>query len=262
MMRLDKFLCATGFGTRSQVKELLKKGLVKVNGDTARRPEQKVDEERDQVVCGGKEAVYAPYTYLMLHKPAGVVSATEDSRERTVLDLAPETYRKDLFPVGRLDKDTEGLLLLTNDGALAHELLSPGKHVDKTYYARILGQVTEAHVKSFLEGLDIGEKRKTLPAELLILRRGEISEVEITIREGKYHQIKRMFQAVGCQVQYLKRLRMGTLVLDEALPSGACRPLTKEELRALKNVDDQRKNSIEPAERKDTEQKGKERQNG
>lgn len=234
MMRLDKFLCETGFGTRSQVKELLKKGLIQVNGETVKRPEQKVDEEKDRVVCGGKEAVYAPFTYLMLHKPAGVVSATEDSGERTVLGLVKAGDNKGLFPVGRLDKDTEGLLLLTNDGALAHALLSPRRHVDKTYYARILGQVTEEHIQRFLEGLEIGEKHPTLPAGLKILKSGETSEVEVTIREGKFHQIKRMFQAVDLKVLYLKRLRMGTLLLDQALPAGAYRPLTGEEVSGLK----------------------------
>ena len=236
MMRLDRFLCETGFGTRSQVKAFLKKGLVTVNGETAKRPEQKIAEGKDQVVCGGKAAVYAPLVYLMLHKPAGVVSATEDQRERTVLDLIEKELRKDLFPVGRLDKDTEGLLLLTNDGALAHQLLSPRKHVDKTYYAKVAGKVTEEHAAKFREGLDIGERRPTLPAELVIRKSGEESEAEITIREGKYHQIKRMFGSVGCQVTYLKRLRMGTLALDEGLLAGSYRHLTEEEIRGLKEL--------------------------
>ena len=234
MMRLDKFLCETGFGTRSQVKVLLKKGLVTVNGVSVKRPEEKIEEERDLVVCNGKKAVYAPFVYLMLHKPAGVVSATEDRVERTVLDLLKEQDRRGLFPVGRLDKDTEGLLLLTNDGALAHELTSPKKHVDKTYYARIAGLVTEEHVERFREGLSIGEKRPTLPAVLRILRSGEVSEVQVTIREGKYHQIKRMFEAVGFKVLYLKRLSMGSLKLDEHLKPGEYRPLTGQEIEALK----------------------------
>lgn len=234
MMRLDKFLCETGFGTRSQVKAFLKKGLVTVNGVDVKRPEEKIEEERDLVVCNGKTAVYAPFVYLMLYKPAGVVSATEDRMERTVLDLLKEQDRRGLFPVGRLDKDTEGLLLLTNDGALAHELTSPKKHVDKTYYARIAGLVTEEHVERFREGLSIGEKRPTLPAVLRILRSGEVSEVQVTIREGKYHQIKRMFEAVGFKVLYLKRLSMGSLKLDEHLKPGEYRPLTGQEIEALK----------------------------
>lgn len=234
MMRLDKFLCETGFGTRSQVKGLLKKGLVTVNGELAKKPEQKVDEEKDHICCGGKEAVYVPFRYLMLHKPSGVVSATEDRRERTVLDLLKKEDQKGLFPVGRLDKDTEGLLLLTNDGELAHRLLAPGKHVDKVYYARVGGQVTEAHTAAFRKGLDIGEKRPTLPAELVILKSGDVSEIQVTIREGKYHQVKRMFEAVGCRVLYLKRLRMGNLVLDKNLQLGEYRYLTREEAEDLR----------------------------
>lgn len=236
MMRLDKYLCETGFGTRTQVKTLVKKGLVTVNGTRAKKPEQKVDETKDQVLCGGKEAAYAPYVYLMLHKPAGVVSARSDSRERTVLDLIPPESRRNLSPVGRLDKDTEGLLLLTDDGDLAHCLLSPGKHVDKTYYAKVAGKITERHAEEFLKGLEIGEKSLTLPARLEIQKSGEVSEVLVTIHEGKFHQVKRMFAAVGCQVQYLKRLSMGTLVLDEKLEKGGFRPLTGEEIRSLKEL--------------------------
>lgn len=236
MMRLDKFLCETGFGTRSEVKNLLKKGLVTVNGETVKKPEQKIDENGDHVICNGVKASYAEYVYLMLHKPAGVVSATEDRRDRTVLDLLTDIPVKDLFPVGRLDKDTEGLLLLTNDGELAHRLLSPKKHVDKTYYAKIDGAVTEEHVTQFQEGLEIGEKKPTLPAKLEILASGTQSEIRVTIHEGKFHQIKRMFQAVGCEVTYLKRLSMGTLTLDESLVQGAYRHLTEEEVHALKEL--------------------------
>lgn len=234
MMRLDRYLCETGFGTRSQVKELLKKGLVSVNEEPAKDPKQKIREGEDRVVCGGKEAVYTAYMYLMLHKPAGVVSATEDRRERTVLDLLDAGCRKSVFPVGRLDKDTEGLLLLTDDGELAHRLLSPKKHVDKTYYAKVSGEVTKEHVKQFLEGLSIGEKRPTLPAVLEIIKSGAVSEVQVTIREGKYHQIKRMFEAVGCRVIYLKRLSMGPLVLDKGLLPGEYRALTEQEIRRLR----------------------------
>lgn len=236
MMRLDKYLCETGFGTRSQVKNYLKKGLVTVNGVAVRKPEQKIDEASDQVICQGKKAVYAAYEYIMLHKPAGVLSATEDRKEKTVLDLIGDAVRSDLFPVGRLDKDTEGLLLLTNDGAMAHELLSPKKHVDKTYYVKVRGCVTEEHVTMFAEGLEIGEKRPTLPAKLIIRRSGEESEAKVTIREGKFHQIKRMFHAVGCEVLYLKRLSMGTLTLDENLKPGEYRRLSEQELKELKEL--------------------------
>lgn len=234
MMRLDKYLCETGFGTRSQVKDLLKKGQVMVNGEVVKKPELKINETTDQILCQGKKASYQKNIYLMLHKPAGVVSATEDNREKTVLDLvSPEDRKNGLFPVGRLDKDTEGLLLLTDDGELAHRLLSPKKHVDKTYYAKIDGQVTEEHVKQFREGLDIGDEKKTLPAVLTILLSGPVSEIEVTIHEGRFHQIKRMFEAVGCKVTYLKRLSMGSLVLDETLPPEEYRPLTEAELEGL-----------------------------
>ena len=234
MMRLDKYLCETGFGTRSQVKDLLKKGQVMVNGEVVKKPELKINETTDQILCQGKKVSYQKNIYLMLHKPAGVVSATEDNREKTVLDLVrPEDRKNGLFPVGRLDKDTEGLLLLTDDGELAHWLLSPKKHVDKTYYAKIDGQVTEEHVKQFREGLDIGDEKKTLPAVLTILLSGPVSEIEVTIHEGRFHQIKRMFEAVGCKVTYLKRLSMGSLVLDETLPPEEYRPLTEAELEGL-----------------------------
>ena len=235
MMRLDKFLCETGFGTRSQVKELLKKGQVTVNGVAAKKPEQKIDEHKDRITCQGKTASYEKYVYYMLHKPAGVVSATEDKREKTVLDLLKSEDRRDgIFPVGRLDKDTEGFLLLTDDGDLAHRLLSPRKHVDKTYYAKIVGSVTEAHIERFSEGLDIGDEKKTLPAMLEILAsKTETSEIRITIHEGRFHQVKRMFEAVGCKVTYLKRLSMGAVALDETLAPGDYRPLNEKERELL-----------------------------
>ena len=235
MMRLDKFLCETGFGTRSQVKDLLKKGQVTVNGAVAKKPEQKIDEHKDRVICQGKEASYEKYVYYMLHKPAGVVSATEDKREKTGLDLLKSEDRRDgIFPVGRLDKDTEGFLLLTDDGDLAHRLLSPRKHVDKTYYAKIAGSVTEAHIERFREGLDIGDEKKTLPAMLEILAsEPETSEIRITIHEGRFHQVKRMFEAVGCKVTYLKRLSMGAVALDETLAPGDYRPLNEKERELL-----------------------------
>ena len=235
MMRLDKFLCETGFGTRSQVKDLLKKGQVTVNGAVAKKSEQKIDEHKDRVICQGIEASYEKYVYYMLHKPAGVVSATEDKREKTVLDLLKLEDRRDgIFPVGRLDKDTEGFLLLTDDGDLAHRLLSPRKHVDKTYYAKIAGSVTEAHIERFREGLDIGDEKKTLPAMLEILAsEPETSEIRITIHEGRFHQVKRMFEAVGCKVTYLKRLSMGAVALDETLAPGDYRPLNEKERELL-----------------------------
>lgn len=231
-VRLDKFLADAGAGTRSEVKKFIQKGKVQVNGVPAKKSEIKVSEE-DEVVLDGNRISQAPeFVYYLLHKPAGYVSATEDKRDKTVMELVASD-RKGLFPVGRLDKDTEGLLLLTDDGELAHRLLSPKKHVDKTYFAKIDGQVTEEHVKQFREGLDIGDEKKTLPAVLTILLSGPVSEIEVTIHEGRFHQIKRMFEAVGCKVTYLKRLSMGSLVLDETLPPEEYRPLTEAELEGL-----------------------------
>ena len=169
----------------------------------------------------------------MLHKPAGVVSATTDAKDKTVIDLITDKKRKDLFPVGRLDKDTEGLLLITNDGDMAHRLLAPKKHVDKVYYARIDGRVTEEDVLAFQEGISIGQGEVAKPAKLEILKADEISEIHVTIQEGKFHQVKRMFHTIGKEVLYLKRLSMGSLVLDESLPLGAYRKLTREELEDL-----------------------------
>ena len=248
MMRLDKYLCETGFGTRSQVKDLLKKGQVMVNGEVVKKPELKINETTDQILCQGKKASYQKNIYLMLHKPAGVVSATEDNREKTVLDLVrPEDRKNGLFPVGRLDKDTEGLLLITDDGALAHELLSPKKHVDKTYYAVTDGCMTKEDVQCFADGLEIGEKNSTMPAKLKILSTRKVeeteleqypsgwsSEIQLTIKEGKFHQVKRMTEAVGKKVVYLKRISMGVLTLPDDLKKGECRQLTAEEEKRLK----------------------------
>lgn len=233
-IRLDKYLADMGLGTRSQVKNLIRKGHVRVVEKVVKSPEHKVD-LKDEVTVDGNRVAYKSYEYLMLHKPRGVVSATEDKKERTVLELIAETSRRDLFPVGRLDKDTEGLLLLTNDGALAHELLSPKKHVDKKYFAKVQGILTESEVQSFVRGLDIGDDKLTLPAKLKILNADvDISEIEVTIQEGRFHQVKRMFEAVGCRVVYLKRLSMGTLVLDEKLRPGEYRSLTEEETAELR----------------------------
>ena len=231
-MRLDKYLADMGIGTRQEVKKCIRQGRVTVNGETVKTPESKVHEESDLVTVDGRVVAYASMEYYMLNKPAGVVSATEDARDTTVVDLIREKKRKDLFPVGRLDKDTEGLLLITNDGDLAHRLLSPKKHVDKVYYARIRGKVTEEDVKQFAKGVNIGSDEKeewTRPGILEIIRSAPESEVRLTIREGKFHQVKRMFQAVGKEVIYLKRESMGSLVLDEHLRPGEYRPLTEEE---------------------------------
>lgn len=232
-IRLDKYLADMGDGTRSEVKKEITRGNVQINGVPVRRPETKLDTEKDEVTYQGNSAVYEEYEYYMLNKPAGVVSATFDRKDRTVLDLIGERQRKDLFPVGRLDKDTEGLLLITNDGELAHRLLSPKKHVDKVYYVKVQGRLTAEDEERLAEGIDIGEARPALPAGLAILKSGEISEAEITIQEGKFHQVKRMFHALGKEVLYLKRLRMGTLVLDEGLKPGQYRRLTEKEREGL-----------------------------
>ena len=233
MIRLDKYLADMGVGTRTEVKKLIRQGKIKVDNHIVKSPEQKIDTATQKVFCQGQEIDYEEYEYYMLNKPAGYVSATTDAKEKTVLDLIADKKRKDLFPVGRLDKDTEGLLLITNDGDLAHRLLAPKKHVDKLYYAKVEGVVTEEDVRAFAEGVDIGEEETTRPAVLEILKSDEVSEIHLTIQEGKFHQVKRMFEAVGKRVIYLKRISMGTLVLDEDLKLGEYRPLTEEELKHL-----------------------------
>lgn len=222
-----------GKGTRSEVKKAISKGLVRVNNVIVKKPETKLDTDSDHVLFDGVLVGYAQHEYYMLNKPAGVISATEDKREKTVIDLIIERKRKDLFPVGRLDRDTEGLLLISNDGELAHRLLSPSKHVDKVYYAKIDGEVTIEDVEAFQQGVDIGEEKLTCPAKLRVLKSGTQSEIELTICEGKFHQVKRMFQAVGKEVVYLKRLQMGTLILDESLKPGEYRELTEQEIADL-----------------------------
>ena len=232
-MRLDKFLCDNNIGTRSQVKEYIKKGQVAINGQIVKKPETKVNEDPDIVICQGKEIHYQKYVYYMLNKPEGVVSATNDNTAPTVVSLLTVPEQKELFPVGRLDKDTEGLLLITNDGELAHLLLSPKKHVDKVYYAKVQGKVDESDVKAFADGVDIGDDTPAKSADLRILKSGEESEIELTITEGRFHQVKRMFHAVGKEVIYLKRLSMGSLALDKTLTKGEYRSLTEEEIKKL-----------------------------
>lgn len=233
MIRLDKYLAEMGAGTRSEVKKYIRQGSVTVDGVTVKKPEEKVN-ELTQIVCvNGKQIGYEKFEYYMLNKPKGVVSATTDPKDQTVVELIESRKRKDLFPVGRLDKDTEGLLLITNDGELAHRLLAPKKHVDKVYYAKIDGTVTEETVARFREGLDIGSGEFAKPSSLTIVKSGLISEIELTIQEGKFHQVKRMFHAVGMEVLELKRLSMGSLVLDPALKPGEYRRLKEEEVEKL-----------------------------
>lgn len=231
MIRLDKYLCEMEAGTRSEVKAFIKKGRVTVNGETAKSPEQKVDETKDTVTLDGHSFSYQKYFYYMLHKPAGVVTAVRDHHDQTVLDLLVDAPGKDLSPVGRLDKDTEGLLLLTDDGELAHRLLSPRHHVDKVYLAEIDGQVNHADTAAFEAGLTLGDGTQCMPAGLEDLGPGLC---RVTLREGKFHQVKRMLAQRGKPVIGLKRLSMGPLELDQALQPGEFRPLTTEELAQLK----------------------------
>jgi 16S rRNA pseudouridine516 synthase len=236
-MRLDKLLANMGYGSRKEIKKICKSGAVKVDGKPVKDSSVHVDTDTQEVEIHGEVVQYREFVYLMMNKPQGVISATEDLVEETVVDLLdPEFFAFDVFPVGRLDKDTEGLLLLTNDGKLAHELLSPKKHVPKRYFAHVQGRVTEADEAKFKEGVVLDDGYKTMPAELTILSQGEISEIELVIYEGKYHQVKRMFEAVGKKVVYLKRLAMGALELDADLEPGEYRELAEEELDLLRNT--------------------------
>jgi len=237
-LRLDKYLTEMGEGTRSQIKEMARKGRILVDGIPEKRAERKIDPEQQQVSVDGRPVSYVRYEYYMLNKPQGVVSATEDSRYETVISLIEERKRDDLFPVGRLDIDTEGLLLITNDGDLAHRLLSPKKHVDKVYFARVEGELPPDAKERMEEGLVLSDGTPTMPALLEVLKQGKNkvpSEIHLTIREGKFHQVKRMFETLGCCVIYLKRMSMGSLILDEALKPGEYRPLSEDEILSLKN---------------------------
>ncbi|NBJ69059.1 MULTISPECIES: pseudouridine synthase [Clostridia] len=236
-MRLDKFLANAGIGSRKEVKALLKKRHVTVNDKVMKDGSAHIDPDNDMIKVNEKLVQYQKYIYIMLHKPPGVISATEDKKEKTVIDLLPVELQKFRpFPVGRLDKDTEGLLILTNDGQLAHELLSPKKHVPKTYFAKIKGEVTEEDGNVFANGVTLDDGYITKPATLSILQQGETSAVEITITEGKFHQVKRMFRAVNKQVLYLKRTRMGKLRLDDTLKMSQYRELNTEELKLLYEI--------------------------
>ena len=247
-MRLDRFLAEMGVGTRNEVRKEIKSGRVSVDGHTIKDPGCKVQTD-SLVELNGEPILYEEFVYYMLNKPAGIISASDDTFEETVVDLIAEQKRKDLFPAGRLDRDTEGLMLITNNGELAHRMLSPKHHVDKTYYAVIMGDVTDSDVKAFADGLVLPDGLECMPADLEILSRvtddlyaaieneslenSVMTEVNITIREGKFHQIKRMFSSIGCEVMYLKRLTMGPLELDETLLPGEYRRLTEEEVDSL-----------------------------
>lgn len=231
MERLDKLLAGTGKWSRREVKALVRQGLVRVDGRLAASAEDKLDPAATVVTVAGETVALHRFTYVMLHKPAGVLTATEDRKQPTVLDLLPPELRRiGLAPVGRLDKDTEGLLLLTNDGELAHRLLSPKYHVDKRYLARVDGELSAADAEAFARGMTLGDGLECLPAGLELLP-GRACIV--TLREGKFHQVKRMLAARGAPVLYLKRLSMGPLVLEDSLAAGAYRLLRAEEISAL-----------------------------
>lgn len=236
MERLDKVLSNLGYGSRKEIKQAIKKGLIEVNGELVKDNGMQVDPETDKIVVNGEEIFYRKYIYLMMNKPDGVVSATVDNRDETVIDLLEVEHQVfNPFPVGRLDKDTVGLLLLTNDGELNHRLISPKWKVDKVYYAKIDKKVTEEDIKKFKNGITLDDGYVCKEAKLEILEATEDgSEVMITIQEGKYHQVKRMFEAVGKTVVYLKRVEFGTLKLDEDLEEGEYRELTEEEINILK----------------------------
>ncbi|GAA0495070.1 pseudouridine synthase [Alkalibacterium sp. m-11] len=239
-MRLDKLLAHSGLGTRKEVKKLLKTKIVEVNEKTVTDPKTHVDPDTDKVTVGGEKLDYQEFVYFMMNKPQGVISATEDLMHETVLDLLEmQDSLQEPHPVGRLDIDTEGLLILTNDGKLTHRLLSPKHHVDKRYYAEIDGIVTKEDIVQFKEGVTLDDDYETLPADLEILSTDEeagTSVIELVIREGKFHQVKRMIQAVGKEVTYLKRLEMGPIKLDDTLELGAYRELTSEEVELLKKA--------------------------
>lgn len=232
LIRLDKYLADMGLGTRSQVKVIIKKGKININGIVVKDSNLKVDSDKDEIYYEGNPIVYAEFEYYMLNKPAGVISASNDKKQKTVIDLIETRKRDDLFPVGRLDKDTEGLLLISNDGELSHNLLSPKKHVDKTYYVELDLPLSDEKAKEVCDGVYIEKDVKSLPAKL---ERIDERKVYLTIHEGKFHQVKKMFHAVGCEVTYLKRVTFGSLKLDENLGLGEYRPLTMEEINTLKN---------------------------
>ena len=233
-MRVDKLLSNVGVASRAELKKYCKQGLISVNGKVINNPGVQVDSESDDIRFNGEKIVYREFVYIMLNKPDGYISATFDKYDPIVLDLIDQSYLVfEPFPVGRLDKDTEGLLVLTNDGQLAHRVLSPKKHVPKTYYAKIQGKVTEEDILEFEKGVILDDGYETMPSHLKILKSDDMSEIELTIHEGKFHQVKRMFESVGKKVVYLKRLSMGKLKLDESLKLGEYRELTEEEVKLI-----------------------------
>lgn len=233
-LRIDKILSNLGYGSRAELKVYCKKGLIKVNDKVISNPGMQVDTDIDKIEFNNEVVKYREFVYIMMNKPDGYLSATFDKRDPIVLDLIDPSYLAfEPFPVGRLDKDTEGLLVLTNDGQLTHRVLSPKKHVPKTYYAKVEGIVTEEDVKAFEKGVTLDDGYETMPSQLKILKSDSLSEIELTIHEGKFHQVKRMFESVNKKVVYLKRLSMGKLILDETLDLGEYRELTDEEVKLI-----------------------------
>lgn len=239
-MRLDKLLSNLGYGSRSEIKKFFKQSIVTVNGKKIKKSDIRIDPENDEIIFNGEKISYRKFIYLMMNKPKDVVSATFDNLDKTVIDLLDDKYKIfNPFPVGRLDKDTEGLLVITNNGKLSHRVLSPKKHIPKKYFAIINKEVTKEDIEKFSKGVDIGDGYITKPALLEIL--GNNFEIYITISEGKFHQVKRMFNAVGKEVKYLKRISMGALELDKDLNLGEYRELTKEEVEMLERKFDEEK---------------------
>lgn len=232
-MRLDKYLAHAGYGTRSEVKKIIQKGLVEVNGVIIKKDDQKIDEENDEIIVSGEKSTYIKHIYLMLHKPAGVISSNYDPNHKTTKDLIKGYEHYPTFPVGRLDLDTEGLLIITNDGLLAHQLLSPRYHVDKTYYVEFSGEYQSIYTSLFETGVTLEDGYLCMPSRIELL---EPQKALLTIKEGKYHQVKRMFMVLGMTVTYLKRVSFGPIALDESLLKGQFRPLTEVEVEALKKV--------------------------
>ena len=233
--RIDKIHSNLGYGSRKDIKQIIKKGLISINGEIIKDNSIKIDPFKVEIKVKNEVVKYREYIYIMMNKPKGVISSTFDTINKTVIDLLDSEYKAfEPFPVGRLDKDTEGLLILSNDGTLAHNLLSPKKHVNKTYYVEVSGKVNEEDIKAFEEGVDIGDY-KTMPAKLEILSSENLSKVIVVIQEGKFHQVKRMFNTVGKEVTYLKRIKMGNLELDENLKPGEYKELSNKELEILNN---------------------------
>lgn len=233
MMRLDKYLAHAGYGTRSEVKKIIQKGLVEVNGVVIKKDDQKINEIEDDIIVAGELSSYTKHVYLMLHKPAGVISSNYDPVHKTTKDLIKGYEHYPTFPVGRLDLDTEGLLIITNDGLLAHQLLSPRYHVDKTYYVEFSGDYKQIYTQLFETGVTLEDGYLCMPSQIELL---SSNQALLTIKEGKYHQVKRMFMVLGMTVTYLKRVSFGPIKLDETLPKGSFRPLTEAEIEALKKV--------------------------